>query len=138
MAGLEGGCLCGAIRYRLAERPQGIAYCHCGKCRRASGAPVLVFGTVALAALAIERGAPRRYRSSDIGERWFCGDCGCQIAMRVDYQPETIDVAIATLDTPEACPPQFHIWHASRIGWFDTADRLERHADGGPDGLEAG
>jgi hypothetical protein len=134
MTELTGGCLCGAIRYRLADRPQGTAYCHCRKCQRASGAPVLVFGTVRLDSLTIEQGNPRRYRSSDIGERWFCGDCGCQIAMQVAYQRDTIDIAIASLDRPEICPPAFHIWCESRIGWFDTADTLPRHEDAGPDG----
>jgi len=134
MAGLQGGCLCGAVRYRLDEVPQGIAYCHCRMCQRASGAPVLVFGTVARAALTIEHGNPRRHRSSDIGERWFCGECGCQLAMHVDYQADTIDIAVATLDAPEACPPEFHIWHTGRIGWFETADGLPRYADAGPDG----
>lgn len=47
--------------------------------------------------------------------------------MCVDHQPETIDFAIATLDHPELIAPGFHIWAQSRIGWFDTDDRLERH-----------
>ncbi|WP_157217502.1 GFA family protein [Flavisphingomonas formosensis] len=130
----KGGCLCGAIRYRLAEAPQAVAYCHCRNCQRASGAPVLVFGTVPRDAFVVEQGNPRRHRSSPIGERWFCGDCGCQIAMHVDYQIDTIDIAIATLDVPEASPPEFHIWHGSRIGWFETADHLTRYPDAGPDG----
>jgi hypothetical protein len=84
----------------------------------------------------IERGNPRRYRSSAIGERWFCGECGCQIAMHVDYQEATLDIAIATLDAPDACPPAFHIWRRSRIDSFETADALPRHDEAGPDGPE--
>ncbi|HEX6636422.1 MAG TPA: hypothetical protein VF033_02095 [Steroidobacteraceae bacterium] len=39
-AGLEGGCACGAVRYRLASAPFDAGYCHCEVCRRSSGAPV--------------------------------------------------------------------------------------------------
>ena len=36
---IEGGCLCGAIRYRVTAEPQGRTLCHCESCRRAAGAP---------------------------------------------------------------------------------------------------
>ena len=69
----------------------------------------------------------RRFDSSDFGHRLFCGSCGTPIAMRLDQQPETVDFTIATLDDPDAVPPGFHIFHASRIAWFETADDLPRH-----------
>jgi hypothetical protein len=39
----------------------------------------------------------------------------------------TIDIAIATLDDPEAIAPGFQIWTRSQIGWFDTTDQFDRH-----------
>jgi hypothetical protein len=125
---LAGGCLCGGVRYRLDAAPFDAGYCHCRLCQRASGAPVLAFATVPVDAFVLTAGEPRRRRSSDFGERWFCGDCGTPLAMRVDHQPETIDFTIATLDEPYPVRPGFHIWHGSRIGWFETADDLPRHA----------
>ena len=67
---------------------------------------------------------PRRRRSSDFGERWFCGDCGTQIAMRVDHQPDTIDFTIASLDSPELLRPGFHIFFESRLGMVQAGRRL--------------
>jgi hypothetical protein len=122
----EGGCLCGAVRYRLHAEPFDPGYCHCRLCRRASGAPVLVFASVPRVAFELVCGTPRRYRSSSFGERSFCGDCGTQLYMEVDHDPETVDVTVASLDDPDATPPEFHIWHASRIGWFETRDDLPR------------
>jgi hypothetical protein len=129
---LEGGCLCGAVRYRLGSQPFEAGYCHCSMCRRAAGAPVLAFGTVPLKDFVVT-GIPRRRRSSDFGERWFCPDCGTQLAMRVDHQPATIDFTIASLDSPELVPPGFHIFFGSRVPWFDTTDDCRRHARFRPD-----
>ena len=45
------------------------------------------------------------------------------------------DRVVVTLDRPEALPPEYHSWVASRIAWFDTADALPRFLDGGPDAV---
>jgi hypothetical protein len=124
---LEGSCLCGAVQYRLESTPFDAGYCHCSMCRHASGAPVLAFATVPLRDFVLTAGEPRRRRSTSFGERWFCADCGTQLAMHVDHQPDTIDFTIASLDAPEAVIPAFHIFAGSRIPWFDTADSLPRH-----------
>ena len=80
----------------------------------------------------------RRFESSSFGRRAFCGRCGTPLSIQVDHQPETIDFPIATLDDPDAFAPGFHIFRASRIAWFETADDLPRHERFRPDtrGLE--
>ena len=129
----EGGCLCGAVRYRLASAPFDAGYCHCRICQLASGAPVMAFATVPRGDYVVTRGEPKRRASSDFGERWFCCECGTPLTMIVTHQPETLDFTIATLDMPESVAPGFHIWCRSRICWFDTADRLPRHQRFRPD-----
>ena len=39
----EGGCLCGAVRYREAAAPGAVGHCHCTMRRKASGAPVVTW-----------------------------------------------------------------------------------------------
>ena len=39
MPEIEGGCLCGATRYRATGRPTSTMICHCQTCRRAAGSP---------------------------------------------------------------------------------------------------
>ena len=125
----EGGCLCGAVRYRLTAQPTGVGYCHCSMCRKSASAPAMVFGSVPNANFLLDRGedALRRYKSSDIAERAFCGTCGSQLLFDDSRDPDRIDVSIATLDRPEAVTPEFHIWVSSRIEWFDTTDHLPRY-----------
>ena len=129
----EGGCLCGAVRYRLGSTPFDCGYCHCRLCQAASGAPVLAFATVPLADFEVSGGKPRRFRSSDFGERWFCGDCGTQLCMRGDHQPDTIDVTIGSLDRPERVPPEFHILCRSSVPWFETSDSTTHNNQFRPD-----
>jgi hypothetical protein len=138
--GLTGGCVCGGVRYRLDSEPFDAGYCHCRLCRRSSGAPLLAFATVPRARFTLTAGQPRRRRSSDFGERWFCGECGTQLAMLVDHQPDTLDFTLASLDAPELVQPGFHLFFGERIAWFDVADIFARHAGFRPEtrGLQQG
>jgi hypothetical protein len=137
-AELTGGCVCGAVRYRLASRPFDAGYCHCTLCRRSSGAPLLAFATVPLADFVVTSGVLRVRQSSPIGERGFCADCGTQLTMHVTHQPDTLDFTIASLDEPGRVVPEFHLFFASRIRWFDTDDDHPRYDGLRPDtrGLE--
>jgi hypothetical protein len=123
---LAGGCLCGAIRYQISAEPRSADYCHCSMCRRAAGAPVVARLTVSNEAFAWTTREPAVYRSSEAAERLFCPECGTQLALR--DEPDYLDVTLASLDTPEAVRPSYHIWTESRIGWFDIADELPRYA----------
>ena len=129
---LDGGCLCGGVRYRIGAAPSHADYCHCRMCQRAAGAPVVAWLTVAREAFAWTRGAPAVYRSSARAERLFCAECGTQLAFREIEEPDQVDVTLASLDQPQAVRPSHHIWTASRIAWFDIADDLPRYPENGP------
>ena len=93
----------------------------------------MAFASVAVDDWIIERGAPRRVKSSDFGHRLSCGQCGTPLAMRVDHQPETVDFSIATLDEPDRLAPNFHIFWSSKVAWFNPGDHLPRHERFRPD-----
>lgn len=135
--GLDGGCLCGAIQYRISVAPIDAGYCHCRICQQSSGAPVLAWLTVATPGFSYTKGQPTIFHSSSHSQREFCGACGTQIAFRRTVSPRTVDVTLASLRDPEQVVPQYHIWRQSRIGWFETADSLPRHAEAGPDRHES-
>ena len=130
MTKLDGGCLCGAVRYRLDGEIEDSAYCHCRTCQRQSGAPVVAWFAIAPDALAYTKGKPKGYRASIRATREFCGDCGTYLLFREDDATASLGVNTATLDDPAQVPPTFHIWYQSHVSWFDTADKFPRHAKG--------
>jgi hypothetical protein len=123
---LAGGCLCGAVRYRIAAEPRSADYCHCRMCRRAAGVPVVAKATVAIDAFAWTGGEPASYRSPK-AVRFFCAACGTQLAL-CDEQGY-LDVMLASLDDPAAVRPSYHIRTSSRIAWFETVDDLPRYPE---------
>ena len=102
---LEGGCLCGGVRYRISAAPSHADYCHCRMCQRSTGAPVVPWLTVASAEFAWSTGEPAVYRSSQKAERLFCPRCGSQLVFREPAEPDHLDVTVASLDDPAADPP---------------------------------
>ncbi|WP_428407691.1 GFA family protein [Hyphococcus sp.] len=126
----EGGCLCGAVRYRVSGTVEESGYCHCRTCQRQSGAPVVAWFALAPSGFSYVKGAPKTHRAAARAGREFCGDCGTYLVFREDDDTQTLSVNTASLDDPMLSPPAFHIYCESRIGWFDTTDDLPRHDRG--------
>jgi hypothetical protein len=140
MTQASGGCMCGAVRFRLESEPFDAGWCHCRTCQLSSGAPAMVFATVPEGDLVWTKGAElvRRVKSSSFGHREYCGECGTPFTMKVDHQPRTVDFSLTTLDDPGVATPGFHIFWGSKVSWFDPGDDLPRHDRFRPDtvGLE--
>jgi len=118
MAEIEGGCHCGAVRYRISGKARGHALCHCTDCRRASGAPLVGWAMFPADAVTVVKGAVKTYASSETGRHDFCADCGSGLFYRNDVNlPGLIDVQSGTFDDPDTLPPRVHIQVADRIGW---------------------
>jgi len=121
----EGGCHCGAVRYRVSGEPQRCSLCHCSDCRKAAGSPVVAWLAVAEGKFSIIRGKPKVRNSSGQSMRSFCGDCGTPLFFtNAEWLPGLVDIQSATLDDPNAFPPGAHVQVAERIGWMAQAHRL--------------
>ena len=126
---MDGGCHCGAIRYRLAGDFANHTLCHCSDCRRASGAPMVGWIMMAREGVALLQGSPQIYASSEHARRHFCAACGTGLFYTNDTMlPGLIDVQSATLDDPGAVPPTDQIQIAERLGWMTGIDALPVHA----------
>ena len=124
---LEGGCLCGAIRYRVAGQPLDVNYCHCGQCRRHSGAPVAAFATYPVERVRWLGAQPRLFESSAIGRRGFCPDCGTSLTWVGVATPNEVDIGVGTFDDASSFRPKDHIWTESAIAWLHIDDHLPRY-----------
>jgi hypothetical protein len=115
----EGGCTCGAIRYRLGDEPLFVHCCHCLSCQRQTGSAFVVN-------LLIERdkvevtGEPMTIDvPRDSGGMQKIYRCpSCQVAVWSEYTyPEIWFVRGGTLDEPRAIEPDVHIFTRSKVGW---------------------
>jgi hypothetical protein len=60
----QGGCLCGAVRYRITRQPVAMTRCHCRSCRLASGSPVMAWTVVPVEGLRHDGINPVEFESS--------------------------------------------------------------------------
>jgi hypothetical protein len=120
---LEGGCCCGAVRYRLTDSPLIVHACHCRDCARLSGGLFTVNAWIEADAVTVTSGAPRAHRlkggSGKDHEVFFCATCGTQVWSRYHAAPgSTLFVRVGTLDEPERLAPDVHIYTRSKQPWL--------------------
>jgi hypothetical protein len=115
---IQGGCLCGDVRFELATAPLYSYYCHCNFCRRWSGSVAGTWLTVPVADFEFTAGQAsiRAHSSSPKFERKFCGTCGSNLLFTRQSAPEFLEVCHGALDAPQDWPPQNHIWTSVALG----------------------
>ena len=131
---IEGGCRCGAARYRAEGEPLWVAHCHCDDCRRSSGAPVSTFVGVRADGFAFVTGTLGAYESSPQVVRKFCGVCGTPLIYEAAVYPGEVHIMAGSLDKPEVLAPERHVFVRERMPWLAIGDDLPRH-DTLPDGV---
>jgi hypothetical protein len=121
---IDGGCLCGAVRYHASGNAYGITHCHCRTCRRASGAPFVTWAGFDSDKFNFTQGRPTSYASSRNVLRTFCSGCGTALTYQRLDLPGSIDVTLGSMDDPEQITPEDHTWTESRISWLLSAEDL--------------
>lgn len=116
----EGGCSCGAIRYRLASEPLFTHCCHCLNCQRQTGSAFVVNLLIEADRVELLAGAPRPVdvpRDDGSAQRIFrCPSC--QVAVYSQYgRPDVLFVRAGTLDDPSQVAPDVHIYTRSKLDW---------------------
>lgn len=125
MARIEGGCLCGRVRYSSEAPAVMTAVCHCRHCQRQSGSAFSIIIGLPKGALQVQ-GALASYE--DVGEsgmpvlRRFCSHCGSPILSEVASSPQLDFVKAGTLDDTSWLAPQVHIWCEHRQPWVSVPD----------------
>ncbi|HEY0436054.1 MAG TPA: GFA family protein, partial [Phenylobacterium sp.] len=113
----EGGCLCGAIRFRATAAPLQTTICHCTFCQRLTGSAFLVEPIFKAEAVSFTGAAPKAYerRSDGSGKRVtvnFCGACGTGLFLSLERFPGILGLFGGAFDDPN---------------WFDRGPGAVRH-----------
>ena len=124
-----GGCLCGAVRYRLSQAPSEVWFCHCGQCRKAQGSAFVASVPVPRAQFALVAGTEtlKGFSASPGKTRWFCGACGSPLYSEV-AGGEFLRLRAGSLDEPVTLQPAGHIFVADKASWEDLHDDLPKFA----------
>jgi len=126
----EGGCLCGAVRYKAEGEPLNVRICHCRNCQKAMGSPYYARALFPQNALTVD-GETARYPTSDRIDRIFCRRCGTRLfSWRRDGS--AAGVALATFDDRNAFIPTEHIWVSEKLNWVCLNDGLTQYPEGVP------
>lgn len=128
----DGGCLCGAIRYRARGAPSSVNVCYCTQCQRQTGSPLPSFASYPEARVELLTGRPATYRSSSVAVRQFCSTCGSSLFWRRDGAQE-VDIFLGTMDRPaDLPPPEYQIWTIHRAPWLPSLKGVAEYAEGKP------
>jgi hypothetical protein len=131
---VEGGCTCGAVRYRLKARPMFVHCCHCTWCRRETGSAFAVNALIEASNVEILRGEPNQTRLPSArgkGQVFFrCPQCG--ITLWSNYAGaggKVYFVRVGTLDDSSAAPPDIHIYTSTKLPWVTLPDGVPAVAE---------
>ena len=94
-----GKCLCGAVRFTVADDVHDVHCCHCSMCRRWSGGPALAVSVQDVGFKGDEQ--ITLYDSSDWAERGFCRRCGSNLFYRLK-EPGTYFLLMGAFDDQSA------------------------------------
>lgn len=119
---LEGGCTCGAVRYRLSSTPMFVHCCHCRWCQRETGASFALNAMIESDRVTVLSGSPEIVHTpSNSGKGQDIVRCpSCQIALWSHYAGaghKLSFVRVGTLDEPDRLPPDAHIFTESKQPW---------------------
>lgn len=121
---MEGGCHCGAIRFKTTAEPYWIGACHCVDCRKISGAPCTVWVGFKEGQIEMLSGTPQAYASSKDVIRSFCEHCHAPMTFTYHLRPAEHFLPSGAFDDPAALAPHKHIWIEQKLPWVIVADDL--------------
>ncbi len=136
MSKIEGGCLCGKVRYSSEAEPVMQLVCHCKTCQKNSGSAHSLNVAVPKESLSVSGDSPKTYvdHSGASGKpfnRHFCGECGSHVYSDGEAYGPLVFVKAGTLDDASWIDPPLHIWCAEKLPFIAIPESATQ-APGGP------
>ncbi len=119
---LDGRCACGAVTYNMQTNPIVVHCCHCSECQRQTGSAfvlnaIIETDHVTLDGPVTEMTLPTPSGNGQVITR--CKDCGVAVFSNyLSRQGKLRYIRVGTLDNPDKCPPDVHIFTSSKLPWL--------------------
>ena len=124
---LQGGCLCGAMRYEIDGPLTHVDNCHCSMCRRFHGAAFSTYAKIDVENFRWLAGQDLLtvYETSP-GIGWaFCRICGSSLG--IPYRGKLSEITLGTVDGDPGVRPTEHIFVGSKAAWYEITDSLPQY-----------
>jgi hypothetical protein len=117
---LTGGCLCGAVRYKVSADMIFSGKCYCEDCRKTSGSGHGSIYAVPEPSVAVTGKLTEFKKKGGSGQsitRRFCPVCGSRISATADVMPGVMMITASSLDNPESFVSQMSIYTSRAPAW---------------------
>jgi hypothetical protein len=117
---MEGGCICGQVRYRVDE-PQVVLMCHCRNCQQRTGSAYAMSLLLYRKDFAVTAGetltADLPGGSGALHRQHICPQCFTRTHTEMLAHPDIINLRPGTLDDPAPAAPIAQIWTSLARPW---------------------
>lgn len=126
---MDGHCTCGAVRYRLTDRPLFTHACHCTWCQRETGTAFALNALIEMDRVELLAGTVEEIDTpSASGKGQIIARCPtCKVALWSHYAGagrKAAFVRVGTLERPGDCPPDIHIFTSTKLPWLVLDERV--------------
>ena len=116
----DGGCACGAVRFRMNSGPMFVHCCHCRDCQRQTGSAFVINALIEADRVDVQGPTEGVLVPTDSGMPHAIHRCAaCRIALWSEYggRPAIRFMRVGTLDDPTALTPDVHIYARTKLPW---------------------
>ncbi|MFL5266613.1 MAG: GFA family protein [Stellaceae bacterium] len=128
---IEGGCLCGKVRYSADAEPAFVGVCHCKNCQKATGTAFAIVVGLPKPTLNVQGTLKTFTGQGDSGKatyRRFCPDCGSGLIDEAEVVPDVTMILAGTLDDASWVTPTTEIFCDSAQPWVNLSGERQRFA----------
>lgn len=126
MAGHEGQCQCGAVRYRLICEPSALYICHCLDCQKQSSSAFGISLWVPRESFELLGNAPKIWATTTASGSTkacaFCENCGSRIYHCSGQDDAVLSVKAGTLLDTSWLKPSAQLWRKRAQPWLACLD----------------
>ncbi|VVT15713.1 Aldehyde-activating protein [Sphingomonas sp. EC-HK361] len=121
---MDGGCRCGAVRFRIDAAPMMSMACHCTGCQRMSGSAFSLTVMVPTAGFRLTEGETVRGGLREgAAHHQHCDACKSWVFTRVEPDMGFVNVRATMLDDTDWFEPFVESWTDEKLAWVTTPAR---------------